>query len=641
MILAIKFKNIVFKFVLSAVIYFLLSSTAFASSIILAWDKPEGSIITGYNLYYGLLGTDYKINPGKTINSANQTDCIIDNLEPGKVYVFAATSVGKNGNESDYSKEIIYEVPLYPYTIETDTKTIGTGSTISSFDDIFFCDKCSTNVESDNSKSFSIEPDDASFSLEEYTVTATAGIGGVIDPSGEFSVKYGDSLTFIIKPSAGYKISNITVNGFSVGPVNTYTVNDIIKSTTITAMFSLNDEAVGISKLPPEKPIILKPMGFAELFQEKTITLETEPYFHPEDIAHQKSHWKIRRFDGNEPFYDVISEVDLTNHEVEVELIRGLKYIWQVGFQGIESELVSWSDKRSFVVGETKINDQILPIEPGSSIFDYKMISFSHWTQSTCSKKVFEPLLGKDYNYNYRILAYDPKIDQFGGYRQLGDFDVVPGKAYWVLARNGLDLTMEGIPVTTTSDIFVPLGYNATNNNGWSMIAPPNNASYLWGNVEIIVYDDSGEILYGPLPIKQLSKNNPYIDPRIWEWRTGISDKYIVYDSNNFKLKPHGGYWIKARSENVYLSFPYDAQENSSNPDILISKLVDTNSEYDTDSQSYIDEDKPPMPMAGLDESFNSSDGQKKPEKKKNKLSHENFGCFIDSIVLTTKKRLK
>ena len=76
-----------------------------------------------------------------------------------------------------------------------------------------------------------------------------------------------------------------------------------------------------------------------------------------------------------------------------------------------------------------------------------------------------------------------------------------PGRAFWFLSRDGSNPSIEGIPVSLAHDIEVELKYNSSTGDGWNMIAAPNNAYYLWGNVEIVVYDNDGNIVFGPLPI--------------------------------------------------------------------------------------------------------------------------------------------
>jgi len=81
------------------------------------------------------------------------------------------------------------------------------------------------------SNSFNVNP----------VITASAGSGGSISPSGTVSVNYGDSKTFTITPDKGYKISDVKVDGKSVGAVSTYTFQNVTANHTIEATFENNE----------------------------------------------------------------------------------------------------------------------------------------------------------------------------------------------------------------------------------------------------------------------------------------------------------------------------------------------------------------------------------------------------------------
>lgn len=71
-----------------------------------------------------------------------------------------------------------------------------------------------------------------------YTITASAGQGGSITPSGEVSVAKGGSQTFTIKPSDNYEIEDVEVDGVSKGAVETYTISNVSENHTIAATFT-------------------------------------------------------------------------------------------------------------------------------------------------------------------------------------------------------------------------------------------------------------------------------------------------------------------------------------------------------------------------------------------------------------------
>ena len=73
-----------------------------------------------------------------------------------------------------------------------------------------------------------------------FTITASAGSGGSISPSGAVSVSNGTSKTFTITPNSGYRVANVLVNGTSVGALTTYTFSNVTANRTIAATFAAN-----------------------------------------------------------------------------------------------------------------------------------------------------------------------------------------------------------------------------------------------------------------------------------------------------------------------------------------------------------------------------------------------------------------
>ena len=71
-----------------------------------------------------------------------------------------------------------------------------------------------------------------------YTITASAGQGGSITPSGAVSVAKGGSQTFTIKPSGNYEIEDVKVDNQSVGKKTEYTFENVTKAHTIAATFT-------------------------------------------------------------------------------------------------------------------------------------------------------------------------------------------------------------------------------------------------------------------------------------------------------------------------------------------------------------------------------------------------------------------
>ena len=160
----------------------------YAASVTLAWDASSGA--AGYKIYYGTTSHNYS----SVIDVRNATTYTFTNLVDGRTYYFAATAYDSSNYESDYSSEVSYN---------------------------------STTTTAPTS----------------YTITASAGTGGTISPSGSVSITSGASRTFTITANSGYIISNVTVNGSSVGAVSSYTFSNVTANRTIAATFVATSQA--------------------------------------------------------------------------------------------------------------------------------------------------------------------------------------------------------------------------------------------------------------------------------------------------------------------------------------------------------------------------------------------------------------
>jgi len=70
-----------------------------------------------------------------------------------------------------------------------------------------------------------------------YTIKATAGTGGSISPSGNVSVREGRDQTFTITPDKSYAVSNVKIDGKSIGAVKSYTFENVRRPHTIEVIF--------------------------------------------------------------------------------------------------------------------------------------------------------------------------------------------------------------------------------------------------------------------------------------------------------------------------------------------------------------------------------------------------------------------
>jgi hypothetical protein len=79
----------------------------------------------------------------------------------------------------------------------------------------------------------------ASFAIDTFTITPSAGLNGTITPAVVQTVDYGSGQAFTITPATGYYIADVLVDGLSVGPVTGYTFSNVTTDHTISASFAV------------------------------------------------------------------------------------------------------------------------------------------------------------------------------------------------------------------------------------------------------------------------------------------------------------------------------------------------------------------------------------------------------------------
>lgn len=116
-----------------------------------------------------------------------------------------------------------------------------------------------------------------------YRVTATAGNGGTISPSGQVALIPGSDATFSIRPGSGYSISDVRVDDNSIGARSSYTFNDISDNHTISATFrrtsvSIDTEAGEGGNINPEGTVDV------DYESDITFTITPETGYHISDV---------------------------------------------------------------------------------------------------------------------------------------------------------------------------------------------------------------------------------------------------------------------------------------------------------------------------------------------------------------------
>lgn len=82
-----------------------------------------------------------------------------------------------------------------------------------------------------------------------YTITATAGTGGTITPSGTVSVNQNGSQSFTISPNSCYEISDVLVDGISQGAISDFSFTDVTANHTIEVSFTPSTSTIWLGSV--------------------------------------------------------------------------------------------------------------------------------------------------------------------------------------------------------------------------------------------------------------------------------------------------------------------------------------------------------------------------------------------------------
>lgn len=392
---------------------------------------------------------------------------------------------------------------------------------------------------------------------------------------------------------------------------------DPFKTSPGTCGCGVADQPGCIPNVAPYAPEAVGPKN-ESVMPDGPVTLRATHFQDPDGDDHIRSHWQIRRADrvygypDDPPEFDYIDMAgDLTSHELDT-VEPGLKYYWTVAYADSGSGKYTRSEKETaFKIGES-IEDDTVKLGAGVEVAQYRMVSFTQWPDDPTCMGVFEDELGGVYDTaHYRIGTYNAEK---GGTLEFGDeFEIEPGRAYWILAANGLDITVNGVEVSMDHDIDLKLYYNEEKNFYWNMIACPNAANYRWEDIEVLAYNSNNQIEFGPTPISELEADNDYIDLNLWQWKNG------EYIPGVEVMIVHEGYFMKVKRENVYLRFPVEAQLIYDDNLSLKSSV----GEKSMSAAETTDGDTPPMPMEGV--TFHYRDGSSRVDA--------GSGCFIEAAI--------
>jgi hypothetical protein len=111
-------------------------------------------------------------------------------------------------------------------------------------------------------------------SADNYLLEASSGSGGSISPAGKMYVFGGSNVTFNMTPSANYKVLDVLVDGKSIGPISTYTFNNISSNHSIYVNFTAGNYLLAASSGPGGS---ISPAGKTYVFGGSNVTFNMTP----------------------------------------------------------------------------------------------------------------------------------------------------------------------------------------------------------------------------------------------------------------------------------------------------------------------------------------------------------------------------
>jgi len=260
------------------------------TQVTLAWD-PNDPVPEGYRIFQRTEGQIYDYT--QPVWQGSNTSCTVYNLEYDTMYYFV-TRAYLGTDESANSNEISFLTPSSPtdsFTISASingngsispagTVTVAEGTdqsfTITPGNDSYLTDVWidgvsigahSTYTFAQVSQNHSISAD---FAYYTYTISASADMGGSISPIGSTIVNHGSSQGYTVTPDAGYQIADVQVDGISVGPVSSYTFDQVAEDHTIHATFvadtvTITSSAGTYGRISPSGTVSV-PIGSSQTF---------------------------------------------------------------------------------------------------------------------------------------------------------------------------------------------------------------------------------------------------------------------------------------------------------------------------------------------------------------------------------------
>ncbi len=236
---------------LIACILWAASSNA-AQPVSLVWDPSPDAGVGSYRVHYGTASGVY----GQTTNAGLATNLTVQGLTEGSTYFFAVTALGTNQLESDFSNEVIYNVPLPSNTAPTITAIPN-----------------QTINEDNSTAALGFTVGDAESPAGTLTLTASSSNTGLVPNGSIVFAGSGASRTVRVTSTANASgIAQITV-GVSDGVLSTnrtftLTVNSVNDAPTLAALNNMT-----VAQNAAQQTVNLSGIGSGAANESQTLTV--------------------------------------------------------------------------------------------------------------------------------------------------------------------------------------------------------------------------------------------------------------------------------------------------------------------------------------------------------------------------------
>ena len=124
----------------------------------------------------------------------------------------------------------------------------------------------------------------ATFAVNTFTITASAGANGSITPSGPVVVNEGADQSFTITPDAGFHVADVLVDGNSIGAVTSHTFTGVDANHTIVASFAATTFTITASagangSIAPSGPVVVNEGA------DQSFTITPDAGYHVADVS--------------------------------------------------------------------------------------------------------------------------------------------------------------------------------------------------------------------------------------------------------------------------------------------------------------------------------------------------------------------